>query len=366
MGASFVVTLLMLKKLSTVDFVMFQTILSCFVILYWIIDLGTIDLIVLSKTNRNLVSKYSSGRTFRYYLITIFASVLLYFAASPLISMIMIAVSLDYFNDSMITYRTVRTSLKYLTLTLITRKFIPLFYLIFGHSVGSDNFFPIFLLITIISNLPWVLIDTFKLPFSIYDILYSDKKSKLNTIQQGGNFLQNLDVPLLNLLNFSSVIPLFVLGKRLLQVSSIFGQFQVPMIIDTDVEGVNLKQLRKKISSNFLYTCLLSFLICSLIEVVSQKTNYFQFSTSERMILYFCLIISTLSILTLQQNALLKALHRFETLSYATFSSTFAYLFAIFVFLSYGGERWFFLIALFINYCVEIAVQEFGFKRKVK
>ena len=365
MAASFAITILMIREFSASEFVIFQTVLSCFVILYWIIDLGTIDLIVLSKLDNILVSKYSSGRTFRYLFVTLLATLVLYFTFSPLISIVMIAVSLDYFNDSMITYRTTRTSLWYLSLTLFIRKFVPLIYLILSNLYSLENVFLEFIVITIVSNLPWFLIDSIRLPFSFGNILYWDKKTRMNTLQQGGNFLQNLDVPLLNFLNLSSIIPPFVLAKRLLQAGSIFGQFQIPRIMDSDVKNVKSAHLRKKIGRNFMHTILLAILICFIFEILIQKFNYLNLTFSDRILTYGCLLISTLSIITLQQNALLKVFYKFESLCYSTFASTFSYLISIVIFLSDDGARWYFLIALLINFCVELLVQEHGLRGEV-
>ena len=365
MAGSFLITLLMIKEFEVEEFVTFQTALSCFVILYWVIDLGTIDLIILSKNDNSLITKYSSGRTIRYYLVTGSTCLILYFAWNPLLAMVVLAVSLDYFNDSMTAYRTVRTSLRYFALTLIIRKIIPLLYLVYTSTFKLDNIFSSFLFVTIISNLPWVIIDTLRLPFSWREIFYSDKNSKMNTLQQGGNFLLNLDVPLLNLLGFSSIIPPFVLGKRLLQAGSIFGQFQIPMILDSDFESEKIVNIRIRIAKNYIFTLIFSLVTCFICEIISRATNFLQFSLGDRALLYGCLVISSLGVVATQQNALLKALQRFDTLSYATFFSTFAYLFTIIILLPLVGVRWYFLIALLINFSVELAVQETALKSRV-
>lgn len=366
MIVSFAITLIMFRVFSFDEFVLFQTLLSCFVLLYWIIDLGSIDLIVLSKNDNSLVRKYSSGRIFRFVSFTTISSLIIYLTLGGIPSLVMIAISLDYYNDSMIIFRTLRHSLSFLSLTLIIRKTPLLTFLIYLDFFNVTNKFEAFTSLMILTNLPWVLMDILRLPFSIKEIFYWDNKSKLNTLQQGGNFLANLDLPLLNLVSFSSIIPIFVLGKRLLQVGSIFGQFKIPFLLAADIGKMNLDNLRREILKNFKLTLMLNLLICILFEIVEGITKYLGLTMSDRILLYGCLFISSISVVTTQQSAILKALHEFKCLTHSTFCSTLSYLIAIFLFLEIFGDSWLFLIALFINFIIELGVQELGFKGKYK
>lgn len=366
MGTSFLTTVMMLKVLSKQEFVSFQVVLSCFVILYWFIDLGAIDLVILGKNNNDLISKYSSGRTFRYIVFSSLTFSFLYLQVDPLLALIFVAVNTDYFNDSMITYRSVRNSLRYLILTLLVRKCAPLLFLFYSSIFMSANIFVIFLLITCIANIPWIVRDIRKLPFSIKYAFYFDNKLKLNSLQQGGNFLQNIDVPLLNFLSLSVVIPPYVLGKKLLQIGSIFGQFQVPRIMDLDIEVVNLRLVRKKLYSNFRLSFIQSIFVVGFIELFVRKISIINLNFEDRIMTYLCLLTSTLSILTIQQNALLKVLQEFRFLMVSTFSSSFVYIFSILTLMSIWKHKWLFLVPLFLNLLVELLIQKSALDRAQK
>lgn len=364
MGASFVITLLMLKVLDSQQFVTYQIVLSCIAILYWFIDLGSIDLVVLSKDSSSQISKYSSGRTVRFLILSAIATSSLLLFTTPQLALIFIAVNVDYFNDSMITYRTVRKSLNYLTLTLMIRKVLPVTMLIL--SVGSEGnyIFELFLLVLFISNVPWVVADLIKLPFSAKNIWYYDRKMKFNALQQGGNFLQNLDIPLLNLLSMSSIIPSYVVGKRLLQIGSIFGQFQIPKILDTDLKVVKITMVESKIFRNFKLSIGFSCLVVCLVEISARFSSFVNLDFEQRVMSYLCLMISTMSVLTTQQNALIKAIGNFRILFFSTLLSTLAYLLSLILILYLWQDKWLFALVLFFNYQIEYLLQRSALNRE--
>jgi hypothetical protein len=188
----------------------------------------------------------------------------------------------------------------------------------------------------------------------------------LNSLQQGGNFLQNIDVPLLNFLSLSVVIPPYVLGKKLLQIGSIFGQFQVPRIMDLDIEVVNLRLVRKKLYSNFRLSFIQSIFVVGFIELFVRKISIINLNFEDRIMTYLCLLTSTLSILTIQQNALLKVLQEFRFLMVSTFSSSFVYIFSILTLMSIWKHKWLFLVPLFLNLLVELLIQKSALDRAQK
>ena len=365
-GFSFLTTILMLRVLSAEQFISFHIVMSCFVILYWFIDLGTIDLVVLAKNDKEMISKYSSGRTFRYIFLSSLTFCALYFLVNPLIALTFISVNTDYFNDSMITYRSVRNSLRYLALTLMVRKFIPMVVLFYSNLFTNQRVFELFLLVLFLSNIPWIIKDFFSLPFSRKNILYIDSKAKFNSLQQGGNFLQNLDLPLLNLLSFSSIIPAYVLGKKMLQISSIYGQFQLPRIMDANLAVTRLHTVRRKIYLNYRLSLALSFIVVFFTELVARRVMLIDLRSDDRIMTYSCLLISSISILTMQQNALLKALHEFRSLFISTFSSTFIYLLSILFLMSLWQQKYLFLICILLNFGVEMLFQELALFKSSK
>lgn len=365
-GFSFLTTILMLRVLSAEQFISFHIVMSCFVILYWFIDLGTIDLVVLAKNDKEMISKYSSGRTFRYIFLSSLTFCALYFLVNPLIALTFISVNTDYFNDSMITYRSVRNSLRYLALTLMVRKSIPMVVLFYSNLFTNQRVFELFLLVLFLSNIPWIIKDFFSLPFSRKNILYIDSKAKFNSLQQGGNFLQNLDLPLLNLLSFSSIIPAYVLGKKMLQISSIYGQFQLPRIMDVNLAVTRLHTVRRKIYLNYRLSLALSFIVVFFTELVARRVMLIDLRSDDRIMTYSCLLISSISILTMQQNALLKALHEFRSLFISTFSSTFIYLLSILFLMSLWQQKYLFLICILLNFGVEVLFQELALFKSSK
>lgn len=366
MGGSFLTTLMMLRVLSSSDFISFQIMLSFFVILYWFIDFGSIDLMVLAKDDKILISKYSSGRTFRYVVLTVLMFIILLFVADLRIALIFIAVNTDYFNDSMITYRSVRNSLDYLAITLLVRKSAPLLFLFFSNSFMTDKTFEYFLLITIISNIPWILKDLFNIPFSVKYVFFTDNQTKMNCLQQGGNFLQNLDVPLLNFLSFTIIIPPYVLARKLFQILSVFGHFQIPRIMDANLEAISLKNIKKRIYSNFKLSVIMSFFIICFTEVVFREMSVINLTLDDRIMAYLLLIIGNLSIVTVQQNALLKALRNFRTLLISTLGSTLIYLVSIVTIMSIWKVKWFFLLPQILNLSAELFLQKSAFDKRYK
>jgi len=365
-GFSFLTTILMLRVLSAEQFISFHIAMSCFVILYWFIDLGAIDLVVLAKDDKELSSKYSSGRTFRYIILSALIISALYFLVNPLMALIFISVSTDYFNDSMITYRSLRNSLRYLAFTLIVRKFIPMLFLFHSNLFTNQKVFEKFLLVLFLSNVPWIIKDFFSLPFSRKDIFYFDSKAKFNSLQQGGNFLQNLDLPLLNLLSFSTIIPAYVLGKKLLQIGSVYGQFQIPRIMDVNLAVTQTHAVRKEIYLNYKLSLVMSSFVIFFTEVVARKFMLVNLGSEDRIMAYSCLLISSLSILTMQQNALLKALHDFRSLFISTFLSTLIYLLSIVFLMSLWNQKYFFLMCILLNLGAELLFQELALVKSNK
>jgi len=365
-GFSFLTTILMLRVLSAEQFISFHIVMSCFVILYWFIDLGAIDLVVLAKNDKELISKYSSGRTFRYIILSAITISALYFLVNPLMALIFISVNTDYFNDSMIIYRSVRNSLQYLAFTLMVRKFIPMVFLFHSNLTTNQRVFESFLLVLFLSNIPWIIKDFSSLPFSRRDIFYIDSKAKFNSLQQGGNFLQNLDLILLNLLSFSTIIPAYVLGKKLLQLGSVYGQFQIPRIMDVNLAVTRMHTVRKDIYLNYKLSLALSFFVIFFTELVARKFMLVNLGSEDRIIAYSCLLISSLSILTMQQNALLKVLQDFRSLFISTFSSTLIYLLSILFLMSLWQQKYIFLMCLLLNLGVELFFQELALVKSNK
>ena len=365
MGISFLNTIMMLKVLNTQDFVSFQVMLSLVVILYWFIDLGSIDLVILAKDDRLQISKYSSGRTFRYIVLTFLVFFVLYFFHDPRLALIFMATNADYFNDSMITYRSVRNSLSYLTITLLVRKCVPLLFLVYLSVSNIDNTFESFLLITFFSNIPWIIRDFIALPFSMKDVFFTDSATRLNSLQQGGNFLQNLDIPLLNYLSFSVIIPPYVLGKKLFQIGSVFGQFQVPRIMDMNINDKNLPAIRKDIFYNFRLSIILTLTVIFFTELATQEISLINLSSEDRIFAYVCLLICNLSILTTQQNSALKALQNFRILMVSTLTSTSIYLFSIAILISTWQQKWLLLLSVLLNLGIELLFQKTALDKSI-
>jgi hypothetical protein len=290
--------------------------------------------------------------------------IILLFVADLRIALIFIAVNTDYFNESMITYRSVRNSLNYLAITLLVRKSAPLLFLFFSNFFMTDKTFEYFLLITIISNIPWILKDLLNIPFSVKYVFFTDNQTKLNFLQQGGNFLQNLDVPLLNFLSFTIVIPPYVLAKKLFQILSVFGHFQIPRIMDANLEAISLKNIKKRIYSNLKLSVIMSFFVICFTEVVFREMSVINLTLDDRIMAYLLLIIGNLSIVTVQQNALLKALRNFRTLLISTLGSTLIYLVSIVTIMSIWKVKWFFLLPQILNLSAELFLQKSAFDKR--
>jgi hypothetical protein len=239
-------------------------------------------------------------------------------------------------------------------------------FLFHSNLTTNQRVFESFLLVLFLSNIPWIIKDFFSLPFSRRDIFYIDSKAKFNSLQQGGNFLQNLDLTLLNLLSFSTIIPAYVLGKKLLQLGSVYGQFQIPRIMDVNLAITRMHTVRKDIYLNYKLSLALSFFVIFFTELVARKFMLVNLGSEDRIMAYSCLLISSLSILTMQQNALLKVLHDFRSLFISTFSSTLIYLLSILILMSLWQQKYIFLICLLLNLGVELLFQELALVKSNK
>lgn len=369
--ASLIILRIILDQFSLVDFAQVQKQFGLISILLWLADFGMLNyaIILFAQNGKRDIRELLSTRFWTILIVFLIYLTVHYFFENELVSLVLIfAIFCDIYTDSLNGFRQIAASVKYSIFSLLIKKLSQLVLILFTARIDEKASLIDYAFALTLPSLLIFCFDAKKLALSFFyfQIRFLEKSRKI-WFQSGGTSLASFDIPILTALNALSVIPIFVVSRKISNALGIFGSTLVPQSMKDAAS--NRISTRKTLNRIFSISFLV-FGICILIGVFSEYIlkNFFNLEGSRQNLSVFLVVLATvpIGVITSNLNAVLISTSRAGLAAATTYVSSFVYLSTIYfgceLNLPYLGLS----IAVMVNLLTEYLMQRFILRKELK
>lgn len=369
--ASLLILKITLDQFSLLDFARVQRQYGLLSILLWLADFGLLNyaIILFSENGARDLQKVLSTRF--WSILMVFSTYLTFYVFigdNLQFKVLVCALFLDIYTDSLNGFRQIAASAKFSILSIVVKKFSQLILILLALRVDQNlSLIDYTLAFTFPSLLIFYFdIAKFKFRFSSFQIKYL-LKSKQIWFQSGGTSLASFDIPVLISLNAFSVIPIFVVSRKISNALGVFGSTLVPHSMrDSASNRVSTRKTLKRVYSiSFL---VLSF--CIPIGLFSELviTNFFDLESSRDNLSIFLVVLASIPIgvITSNLNAVLISTNRAGLAAATTYTSSLTYLATIYLGCILNQPYLGLALAVVLNLLTEYSMQRFFLRKDLK
>lgn len=369
--ASLIILRIILDQFSLVDFAQVQKQFGLISILLWLADFGMLNyaIILFAENATREIREVLSTRFWTILLVFLIYLIAHFFFESDLDSLVLIfAIFCDIYTDSLTGFRQIAGSVKYSIFSLLVKKLSQLVLILLTARIHEKVSLIDYAFALLLPSLLIFVFDAKNLAFSLlyFEIKFLDKSKKI-WFQSGGTSLASFDIPILTAFNALSVIPIFVVSRKISNALGIFGSTMVPQSM-TDAAS-NRISTRKTLNGVFSIS-LLVLGMCILIGVFSGYIlkNLFNLEGSSENLSIFLVVLATIPIgvITSNLNAVLISSSRAGLAAATTYVSSIIYLSTIYCGCQMNKPYLGLSIAVMVNLLTEFFMQRFILRKELK
>ncbi len=360
---SFMIVSLLIRDLSKEDFNNYAVTLSVLALLFWILDFGTSNLLIMlhGKSEQQKIRELLGTRFLIFSFIVTAGSVGAYFLAGFEIALMFFAFSLETSYESLNSFRQINSTNRQLLNNILIRRVAQITTLFILSHYSKLN---------LITTSTVYIISSFIFVFNDY-IKYKPIFSKVNFslyfggrwiwVQSGGTSLANLDILILNNSTASHLIPSFIIGKKFSNALGIIGSVTSPhTLLLSSKSDPNLINQLKRVIKWTLFITLLSSLIFTFHDPLIQLIMGVKSDNANMWIIGTCLIIAPIGIINSNLNAMLIGLGSMKFVALSTYLSTLIYLMILLMVNFFKLSDIFVAVGIFANLLIEFILLVLG------
>lgn len=370
--ASLSILRIILDQFSLLDFAQVQKQFGLISILFWFADFGMLNYAIILFSENKSKHDLREVLSTRFWTILICSSV--YFAFQYFLEndfglqVLICALFFDLYTDGLNGFRQIAASVKYSITSTLVKKFTQLALILlilkFNQALSLIDYAAAF---TIPSLLVFYLdFRRFQFTMRHFQIAFLVRSKKL-WFQSGGTSLASFDIPILIAFNALSVIPIFVVSRKISNALGIFGSTLVPHSM-RDAAGSHVttrNMLNNVFSLSFLVFCL-----CIPIGLFSERilSNVFNLEGSTENLSVFLVVLATIpiGIITSNLNAVLISTNRAGLAAASTYASSSIYLATICIGCILNHPYLALSFAVVLNLLTEYSIQRFFLREELK
>lgn len=366
--ASLIILRITLDQFSLLEFSQVQRQYGLLSILLWLADFGLLNyaIILFAENGAPDLQKVLSTRF--WSILTLFSIYLtshIFMEENLEFGFLICALFFDIYTDCLNGFRQIATSAKFSILSMVVKKFSQLILILLALRIDQNLSIADYALAFAFPSLLIFYFDVakFKFSYSSFQTKYLFNSRKI-WFQSGGTSLASFDIPLLISLNALSVIPIFVVSRKISNALGVFGSTLVPHSMRDAAS--NRVSTRKTLNGVYSISFLV-FGICILIGLFSELiiTNFFNLESGRDNLLVFLIVLAAIPIgvITSNLNAVLISTNRAGLAATTTYVSSFIYLVTIYFGCILNGPHMGLSLAVVLNLLSEYSMQRY-FLRK--
>ncbi len=369
--ASLIILRITLDHFSLLDFSQVQRQYGLLSILLWLADFGLLNyaIILFSDNGARDLQKVLSTRFWSILILfSIYLTSHICMGHSLEFGFLICAIFFDIYTDSLNAFRQIAASAKFSIFSMVVKKFSQLMLILLALRIDQNLSLTDYALAFTFPSLLIFYFDaaTFKFRFSSFQTKYLFDSKKI-WFQSGGTSLASFDIPLLISLNALSVIPIFVVSRKISNALGVFGSTLVPHSMRDAAS--NRVSTRKTL--NGVYS--ISFLVfgfCIPIGLFSELviTNFFNLESSRDNLYIFLVVLAAIPIgvITSNLNAVLISTNRAGLAARTTYASSLTYLATIYFGCILNQPYIGLSLAVVLNLLTEYSMQRYILRKDLK
>ncbi len=369
--ASLIILRIILDQFSLIDFAQVQKQYGLISILLWLADFGMLNyaIILFAENRTHDIREVLSTRFWTILIIFSIYLIVQFFVESDLEFLVLVcAIFCDIYTDSLNGFRQIAASVKYSIFSILVKKFSQLALILVTERIDEKVSLIDYAFAFTIPSLLIFSLDAkkLKLGFLYFQIGFLEKSKKI-WFQSGGTSLASFDIPVLTAFNELSIIPIFVVSRKISNALGIFGSTLVPHSMKDAAS--NRVSTRNTLNGVFSISFMV-LSICILIGIFSEYIikNFFNLEGSRENLFIFLVVLAAIPIgvVTSNLNAVLISTSRAGLAAATTYASSIVYLSTIYFGCALNQPYLGLSIAVMLNLLTEYSMQRIFLRKELK